>query len=94
MEKEEIKALANNLLMDLSDEEAEDIRLEFIKLDEMLAFFEQIDTEGIEDMVYPYDVETEFFSEDEVSNCLSQEDAVANAARVISGHVVVPKVVR
>ncbi|MBQ3418919.1 MAG: Asp-tRNA(Asn)/Glu-tRNA(Gln) amidotransferase subunit GatC [Erysipelotrichaceae bacterium] len=94
MKKEDIKVLANNLMFDLNDEEIEDISKEFDKLDKMLAFFDEIDTNNVKEMVYPFEDETSFLREDEVSNVLSQDDALKNAAKVISGHVVVPKVVK
>lgn len=94
MKKEDIKVLANNLMFDLNDEEVEDISKEFDKLDKMLAFFDEIDTNNVKEMVYPFEDETSFLREDEVSNVLSQDDALKNAAKVISGHVVVPKVVK
>ena len=94
MKKEDIKVLANNLMFDLNDEEVEDISKEFDKIDKMLAFFDEIDTNNVKEMVYPFEDETSFLREDEVSNVLSQDDALKNAAKVISGHVVVPKVVK
>jgi len=94
MKKEEIKELANNLMFNVSDQEVEDIEKEFVKLDKMLSLYDQINTDGVEEMIYPFDVETDYFREDEESNVLSQDDSIANAAKVISGHVVVPKVVK
>lgn len=94
MERKEIIDLANNLMFKVSDEEVEDIAKEFDKIENMLNFFEKIDTDGVEEMIYPFDVETDYFREDEESNVLSQNDSLANAGKVISGHVVVPKVVK
>ena len=94
MEKEEIKKLANNLMFSVSDKEAGDIADEFDLLEKMLSFFEEIDTDGVEEMIYPFESETSFFREDEVTNVLSQKDALSNAAKVISGHVVVPRVLK
>lgn len=94
MERKDIKDLANNLMFDVSEEEIDDIAEEFKKLDGMLNFFEQINTDGVEEMVYPFDVETDYFREDEESNVLSQNDSLVNAGKVISGHVVVPKVLK
>ena len=45
-------------------------------------------------MIYPFEDETSYFREDEVTNVLSQKDALSNAAKVISGHVVVPRVLK
>ena len=44
MEKEEIKILANKLMFDVSDKEAEDIANDFGMLEKMLSFFDEIDT--------------------------------------------------
>ena len=94
MKKEEIKVLANKLMFDVSDEEALDIASDFDTLEKMLRFFDEIDTEGVEEMIYPFENETNYFREDEVTNVLSQKDALANAPKAISGHVVVPRVLK
>ena len=94
MKKEEIKVLANKLMFNVSDDEALNIALEFDTLEKMLSFFDEIDTEGVEEMIYPFENETNYFREDEVTNVLSQKDALANAPKVISGHVVVPRVLK
>lgn len=94
MKKEEIKVLANNLRFDVTDKEAEDIANDFDLLERQLAFFEQINTDGVEEMIYPFETETHFFREDEPTNVVSQKEALQNAAKVISGHIVVPKVLK
>lgn len=94
MEKEEIKLLANKLMFDVSDNEALDIAEDFKKLEKMLAFFDEIDTSNVEEMIYPFEEETFYFREDKVTNVLSQKDALANAPKQISGHVVIPRVLK
>ena len=94
MNKEEVKVLANNLMFEVDDNEADDIVSDFDLLEKMLNFFEEIDTDGVEEMIYPFEDETSYFREDEVTNVLSQKDALSNAAKVISGHVVVPRVLK
>jgi len=94
MNRENIKELANNLMFNVSENEITDIEKEFVKLDKMLSYFDLINTDNVEEMIYPFDVETDYFREDEESNLLSQDDSIANAAKVISGHVVVPKVLK
>ena len=94
MNKEEVKVLANNLMFEVDDKEADDIVSDFELLEKMLNFFEEIDTDGVEEMIYPFEDETSYFREDEVTNVLSQKDALSNAAKVISGHVVVPRVLK
>ena len=81
-------------MFDVSEKEALDISKELDQIEKIFKSFEQIDTTGVEEMVYPFDIETNYFREDEESNLLSQSDSLANADKVISGHVVVPKVVK
>ena len=94
MEIDEIKKLALDLKFALSDEEARDIQNDFSILDKKLALFDKIDTTNVEEMIYPFDVETSFLREDTVGHYLSQDEALANVAKVKQGHVVVPKVVK
>ncbi len=94
MNKEEIKVLANNLMFEVSDKEASDIASDFDLLEKMLNFFDEIDTDNVEEMIYPFAEETYFFREDEESNVLSQKEALLNAPKVISGHVAVPRVLK
>lgn len=94
MNKEKIKELALDIMFDVSDEEASDIEKEFVTLDKMLEFFDSIDTDGVEEMIYPFDDATAFIREDIESNTISQDDAMKNVAKVKQGHVVVPKVVK
>ena len=94
MEIDEIKKLALDLKFALSDDEARDIQNDFSILDKQLALFDKIDTTNVEEMIYPFDVETSFLREDTVGHYLSQDEALANVAKVKHGHVVVPKVVK
>lgn len=94
MELDEIRKLALDLKFDLSQAELEDIQNGFDLLEKKLALLEKIDTSNVEEMIYPFDIETSFLRKDEVSHVLSQDDALANVAKVKQGHVVVPKVVK
>lgn len=94
MEIKEIKDLASRLMFKLSDEEAQLIVDEFELLEKQLSILDEIDTEGVEEMIYPFNVETSFLREDEVSHVLDKELALSNAAKVKEGHIVVPKVVK
>ena len=94
MEIKEIKDLAGRLMFTLSDEEAQLIVDEFELLDKQLQILNEIDTENVEEMIYPFDVEISFLREDEVSHVLDKELALSNATKVKEGHIVVPKVVK
>ena len=94
MEKEEIKKLAHDILLDLSDKEAEDIAAEFEKLGKMLRVFEEIDTEGLRALVYPFDNETEYLREDVPERPLSKDEVLANAGKITEDCVSVPRVLK
>ena len=84
MEINEIKKLANDLHFELTDEEVTDILEGFDTLEKQLAFFEQINTDGVEEMIYPLDVETSFL----------REEVLLNAPKEREGHISVPKVIQ
>lgn len=92
--KEKIHELALDIMFDVSEEEATDIENDFVTLEKMLAFFDSIDTDGVEEMVYPFEDPTDFLRADELSNNISQKEALSNVALAKQGHVVVPKVVK
>ena len=94
MEKEIINELALNVRFKVNNEEANDIEKDFSTLEKMLEFFDSINTDGVEEMVYPFEEATDYFREDEVSNVISQTDALSNVAKTRQGHIVVPKVVK
>lgn len=89
-----MKALAHQLLFDLSDEEAEALAAEFDVLQKEMSFLDAVDTEDTEEMVYPFEAPTSFLREDEITNVISQADALANVNKKIEGHFVLPKVVK
>ena len=84
--------LANDLKFDLSDEEIEELKKDFVAVE--VSLFEKVDTDGVEPMVYPFEAPTTFLREDVVSDVLSQEDALKNVKDARMGHVHVPKVVK
>lgn len=89
-----LKKLARDLMFELSDQEASELKEEFEGLLHQIQAFEQIDTENVERMVYPFEDETTFLREDVVEHVLSQSDALANVKSTKAGHVHVPKVVK
>ena len=77
---EYFKKLAHDIMFDLNDEEVSELH--------------GIDTEGVEEMIYPFEAETTFLREDSVDNVISQEAALLNVKSAKAGHVHVPKVVK
>lgn len=94
LSNEKAKKLANQIMIDLTDEEAEKISEEFETIDQIIDILDVFDTDGVAEMVYPFEDETTFLREDEVKNVLSKEDALKNAPKVVEGQIVVPKVVK
>ena len=88
------KKLAKQLMFELSDEEANDIVNEFEVLNSQMALLDAVDTEGVEPMVYTFEDETSFLREDEVTNMVSQEEALKNVDKKLEGHFILPKVVK
>ncbi|MBR2067590.1 MAG: Asp-tRNA(Asn)/Glu-tRNA(Gln) amidotransferase subunit GatC [Solobacterium sp.] len=93
-DREYFKKLAQQLLFRLSDEEADSIVKEFSTLEKQMALLDAVDTEGVEEMIYPFEEDTYFLREDEVSHVISQEEAVKNVSKKVEGHFVLPKVVK
>lgn len=91
---EYFKRLAHDIMFDLSDEEVADLQSDFSELRKQLALLDDIDTEGVEEMIYPFEAETVFLREDVVDHVISQEEALSNVKSVKAGHVHVPKVVK
>ena len=94
MDKAKVQELANDLMFSVNDDEIKDIINEFESLDKMISFFDSINTDEVEEMVYPLDVETTYLREDKEDHKISQEDALANVKKTKQGHILVPKVVK
>lgn len=91
---EYFRKLANDLKFDLSDEEIESLKKDFVAVEKQVEMFDAIDTDGVEPMIFPFETPTVFLREDEICDVLPQEDALKNADDVRMGHVHVPKVVK
>lgn len=93
-DKAYFKALANQLMFDLNDQEISELQEDFKVLLEQMKILDKVDTEQVAEMIYPFEEETVYLREDEVDNVISQEEALRNAKSVMAGHVHVPKVVK
>lgn len=91
---EYFKKLAHDIMFDLKDDEVSELQDEFKVLLQQIELLDGIDTEGVEEMIYPFEAETAFLREDTVDNVISQDAALANVKSVKAGHVHVPKVVK
>ncbi|MCR0568670.1 Asp-tRNA(Asn)/Glu-tRNA(Gln) amidotransferase subunit GatC [[Clostridium] innocuum] len=91
---EYFKKLAHDIMFDLNDEEVSELQEEFKVLLQQIELLNGIDTEGVEEMIYPFEAETTFLREDSVDNIIPQESALLNVKSAKAGHVHVPKVVK
>lgn len=91
--KEYFKKLANQIMFDLNDEEATSLQSDFEVLLQQMDLLNKIDTDDVEEMIYPFETPTSYLRDDEVRNVLSQDDALKNAPEVKEGQIIVPKVV-
>lgn len=94
IDAEYLKKLAHQLMFDLSDDEAAALEQEFHTLLKQMSFLDKVNTDSVEEMVYPFEEPTAFLRDDVVTNVISQDDALANVDKKIEGHFVLPKVVK
>ena len=92
--KKKVFKLAQQLMLRLTDDEAENIIAEFDTLLKQLDLLNQIDTTNVEEMIYPFEEPTSFFREDIVDHVLPIEEALYNAPVEDEGYFVIPKVVK
>ena len=92
--KDMLRKLAHNVMFDLNDQELEELALDFKDYLKQLDLLNKIDTEGVEEMVYPFDTPTSFIRNDDEVYAISQEDAMKNVPQASENYVVVPKVVK
>lgn len=91
---EYFKKLAHGIMFDINEQEIEELKEEFKVLLEQIDVLDEINTEGVEEMIYPFEADTSFLREDVVAHVVSQADALVNVKSVKAGHVHVPKVVK
>lgn len=92
--KEYFKKLAHDIMLDLNDQEISELQEEFKELTVQIDKLNEIDTTGVEEMIYPFEAETAFLRDDVIENVIPQTDALGNVKTVKAGHVHVPKVVK
>ncbi len=86
--------MANQVMFDLNDQECEELQEEFETYLKQLELLNKIDTEHVEEMVYPFEAPTSFIRNDDEVYAISQEDAMKNVPQASENYVVVPKVVK
>ena len=92
--KEMLKKLANQVMFELSDSECEELQEDFETYLRQIDLLNKINTEDVEEMVYPFETPTVYIRDDETVHTISQEDAMKNVPNSSENYVVVPKVVK
>ena len=85
--------LAHKTMFNVSDDEMDAMIEEYNVFMSHVKAIEMIDTEGVEPMAFPYDIETTFLRDDENTHTISREEALSNAKLVQDNQIKVPKVV-
>lgn len=91
--EEMLKTLAKKTMFNLTDEEMKDLINEYNVFMNHVQALEEIDTDGVEPLAFPYEIETTFLRDDEETRVISREDALKNAKEVKDNQIKVPKVV-
>lgn len=91
--EEMLKDLGRKTMFHMSDEEMPALVEEYNVFMSHVKALEAIDTEDVEPLAFPYEVETTFLREDVANHVVSREEALKNASQVQDNQVKVPKVV-
>ncbi len=91
--EEMLKELGRKTMFDISDEEMPALKEQYEIFMNHVKALDAIDTEGVEPLAFPYEIETTFLREDEPVQLISTDDALKNCKNVQAHQVKVPKVV-
>lgn len=89
-----IESLAQDLMLELNEEEIKDMLEEKETFLEMLSYLNKIDTSGVEAMHYPFEEPVSFLREDTVNHWVKREDALLNAPHHNEEYIEVVKVIK
>lgn len=92
-EKELLKQLALDVKLSITDEQMDYFYEKYHVFLKQIEALENIDTEGIEPLVFPFEIETTFLRNDEIIETTQVEDVLKNAKKVENQQIVVPKVI-
>lgn len=89
-----LKNLAKKTMFNISEDEIPSLVKEYYIFMNHVKSLEAIDTEGVEPLVFPYEIETTYLREDIHDHILSREDVLKNAKCTKDYQIKVPKVVK
>lgn len=88
-----LKDLGYKTMFHITDEEMPALLIEYEVFMSHVQSLEAIQTEGVEPLAYPYEIETTFLRDDEEIHMIEREEALKNAYSTQDYQVKVPKVV-
>ena len=91
--EEMLRKLGRKTMFNLTDEEMKDLVEEYNVFMNHVKVLEEIDTEGVDPLAFPYEIETTYLRDDSETRVISREDALRNAKEVKDNQIKVPKVV-
>lgn len=92
-EKELLKQLACDVKLSLTDEQMEYLCEKYHAFLQQIKNLENIQTEGVEPLVFPYEIETTFLRDDDNIEVNQVDDILKNAKKVEKQQIVLPKVI-
>lgn len=92
-ERELIQSLAKDVKLSVLDENMDTFIEAYHQFLEQVQSLESIQTEGVEPLVFPFEVETSFLREDSIQDVMRREDILKNAKHIKNQQIQIPKVV-
>lgn len=92
-ERELLKQLAKDVKLSIDDEEMESLCSRYHAFIKQVESLENIQTEGVEPLVFPFDREITDLREDDIEEVESADDLLTNAKKTKNQQVLIPKVV-
>lgn len=92
--KEILKKAANSLMFDMSEEQYDELLVEFnIVLEQMDAIGKVNGVDEAMPMTFPFDNSITYLRKDEAGTPLNQREALKNASDTLLGQIKLPKVI-
>ena len=92
-ERELIQSLAKDVKLSVLDENMDTFIEAYHQFLKQVQSLESILTEGVEPLVFPFEVETSFLREDSIQDVMHREDILKNAKHIKNQQIQIPKVV-
>ncbi|MBI2673021.1 Asp-tRNA(Asn)/Glu-tRNA(Gln) amidotransferase subunit GatC [Candidatus Woesearchaeota archaeon] len=92
VDRELILKVANNSRISLNEEEIEEFISQFKDILDSFAKLDKVNTENVRPSFHPIDIKN-ILREDNIENCLTQEEALSTAKHKKDGYFKGPKVI-